>query len=88
MAGVNDPWLTIAEDSGENGMGRVLAYMCYDTEEEANQYEGRRGELCDAMDLFIDEPIPDDFSVEVMQYSEFKQCYGNRMPLRNCCKHN
>lgn len=88
MAGVNDPWLIIAEDDGVDGMGRVLAYMCYDTEEEANQFDNRRGELCDAMGLFINEPIPDDFAVEVMQYSEFAQCYGNRMPLRNCKKHN
>ena len=88
MPGVDNPWLLIAEDDGLDGTGRVLAYMCFDTEEEANQFEGRRGELCDAMELFIDEPIPDDFAVEVMQYSEFKQEYGNRMPLRNCRKHN
>lgn len=88
MAGVDNPWLVIAEDDGHDNMGRVLAYMCYDTEEEANMWEGRRGELCDAMELFIGEDIPDAFCVEVMQYSEFKECYGNRMPLRNCCKHN
>jgi hypothetical protein len=83
---INDPWLVIAEDSGSDGMGRVLGHLCFDTEEEAYQFEGRRGELCDIMELFIGEDIPDDFSVEIMTYSEFKECYGNRMPLRNYCK--
>ena len=82
---VQDPWLIIAEDSGNapHYAGRVLAHTFCDTEDEAHTFDNRRGELCDLFQLYLDCDIPDDFTVEVMRYSEFKQEYGNRMPLRN-----
>ena len=80
-----DPWMIVAEDSGPGPeyLGRVLAHTQVNTEEEAHIFDYRRGELCDFFGLYLDCDIPDDFTVEVMQYSEFKRDYGNRMPLRN-----
>ena len=76
-------WLVVGTQVRSNGMGYVVAYLEYSTESEARIWEGRRGELCDAMELFIGEPIPDDFSVEISSACEYYNDYGDRMPLQN-----
>lgn len=76
-------WLVVGTQVGADGMGYVVAYLEYPTEYEARLWEGRRGETCDAMKLFLGEPIPEDFSIEITSADEYYADYGNRMPLRN-----
>jgi hypothetical protein len=78
-----DPWLLIAENDGPDGNGQVLGYMICESEEQAQSYASRRGEVCDWMGLYLGCPIADDFSIEVMTQSDFDECYRGKMPLRN-----
>lgn len=76
----DDHWMILLEDSGPNGMGRVLGFFVFHSETEAYVYNVR-GELCEALGLFVGEAIPEDVVTEVITYGDFKASYGNRMPL-------
>jgi hypothetical protein len=77
----NEDWLVLVEDEGRDGMGRVLGFCVCPTEAEAESIAQNRGELFDALELFIDEDPADDVWCEVIEYHDFKKSYGNRMPL-------
>ena len=78
--------LVIVASSGPDNMGYVLGHIYVDDEEQALDIAyHRRGELYDAMNLFMDGNVPDDISVEGTTEEEFYECYGNRMPLHNEC---
>ena len=82
-----DRWLVIVEDDGVNNMGNALGHIYVKDEETANDIAyHRRGELYDAMNLFMDGNVPEDISVEGTTEDEFYECYGHRMPLKNECK--
>lgn len=74
-------WLLLIEDEGYDTMGRVLGYLVFATQAEADAVG--RGAACEVCNLFKGEPIPDDITIEVMTYGDFKASYGNRMPLVN-----
>lgn len=73
-------WLTIATVEGASKMGEVLGYVLSDTEQEAESLARQGGWWLD--ELKLDER-PDDLFFEVMSEPDFRECYGNRMPLRN-----
>lgn len=81
----NEDFLLIVTDDGHDGLGRVLGYFVFDSEEEAAQHFDRYkiGQLCDMLGLFLNEDIPDDVAIEACSFIDFKCYYGNRMPLRN-----
>src|SRR6187551_1728976 len=72
----NDDWLTLIEDPGPDGLGRVLGFLVFQTREEADRIS--RGEACEACDLFKGEPIPGDVDLETLSCGGFKASYGNR----------
>jgi hypothetical protein len=74
-------WLVLLEDSGPNGMGRVIGFAVFKT--EAAAMAPSRGGLCSDLGMFVGEDIPDDVVTEVMTFADFKASYGNRMPLHN-----
>jgi hypothetical protein len=78
----NDDWLLLVEDSGPDGLGRILGFFVFKTETEAKAHDWK-GLLCDALGLFQGENIPEDVVTEIMTYRDFRESYGNRMPLRN-----
>lgn len=75
----DDHWLLLVEDSF--GLGRVLGFAVYDSEREPAWLSIRAA--CDACGLFEDEEVPEAICTEVMTYADFKESYGNRMPLHN-----
>jgi hypothetical protein len=77
----DDDWLLLLEDEGHNGLGRVLGYLVFDSKEEAEAFP--RGELCDAVGMYIGMEIPPNVTTEVIAQWDFRESYGNRMPLRN-----
>ena len=72
-------WLAIVECDGPDQMGAVLGFLVGDSEDQVSNIP--RGELLDALELFITEEVPDDVSVEYMTVQDFYESYGNRMPL-------
>jgi hypothetical protein len=72
-------WLVLVEDDGLDGMGRVLGWCVCSDKSIADNIP--RGELFDALELFIDCEVPDNVYIEVIQVHDFDACYGDRMPL-------
>ncbi len=73
----DDTWLLIIEDEGPDRLGRVLGFLAFDTQYEAEHMP--HGQAYDACG--IDKS--DGTDIEVMTYGDFKESYGKRMPLRN-----
>lgn len=78
----DDDWLLLLEDEGLSGLGRVIGYAVYSTEEAAQRNSSRRA-FADALELFINQDLPNDVETEVMTYRDFQESYGDRMPLCN-----
>lgn len=77
----DDHWLLLVEDSGPNGLGRVLGYLVFQTEGEAKAAEDHTlGWLCELLDVW---PVTEAMTTEVMSVRDYRESYGNRMPLRN-----
>ena len=75
-------WLAVVTCDGSDGMGEVLGYCFGEAEDSVCGIP--RGELFDALDLFMDGgDVPDDVSVEYCTAEEFWDSYGDRMPLGN-----
>jgi hypothetical protein len=72
-------WLAVVTCDGLDGMGAVIGFAVGDTEADVSNIP--RGELFDALELFMDCDIPDDVCVEYDTVEEFYNAYGNRMPL-------
>lgn len=81
MSNPNLYWLVIvAADAGQT---TSIGCLMVPTEEEAVNWRHRRGELCDALELYMGEDIPEDLCVEAISYEEYRSCYGDRYPLNN-----
>jgi hypothetical protein len=75
----SNDWLAVVTCDGIDGMGAVLGFVIGDTEQQVNNIP--RGEMCDWLELFMGEDIPDDVSVEYTTVQDFYDCYEDRMPL-------
>lgn len=69
-------WLLLVEDCAGNG--RVRGYWVFATEEEARNCVGTEV-LCELLDLEMTEATV----TEIMTYGDFRNSYGDRMPLTN-----
>lgn len=78
----DDHWLLLVEDDGYDGLGRVIGYLVFDSEGAAEEHDNIL-DLCERLGLFEGEKIPEDVVTEIITYREFRQFYGNRMPLVN-----
>lgn len=76
---LSDSWLLIAENSGNDGNGQVLGYICPDSESDSDYFESRRGELHDNLNMFDVEDISDnEIDADVATYYKFAKYYDYR----------
>ena len=76
----SNDWLAVVTCDGSDGLGAVLGFAVGETEQSVDI---PRGELFDALNLFMDGDVPDDVSVEYCTVESFYESYSDRMPLGN-----
>ncbi len=81
-------WLVLVEDDGYDGLGRVLGYYVFERESSARDAQDLPiFELCEGLLAIeqIESPPAQSRGVmcEVMDYADFRESYGDRMPLHN-----
>jgi hypothetical protein len=82
MRAYTSKWYVIALDNSE--LGSVLAYSEFDSAADAQAFGGAgRGEMADRFNLFINQDIPESFSIEIISAVDFVTEYRGRMPLCN-----
>jgi hypothetical protein len=82
MRAYTSKWYVIALLN--DGLGCVLAYSEFDSEQEANAF-GRagKGEMADRFNLYINQVISEKFEIEIISAVDFVTEYRGRMPLCN-----